>query len=668
MKQEPSLAELKELYLNLKNLDLVDQCWPKMLTQSFLGWRNERDRSDTEKLIAELDFALQFAAIPIVAVAGLINSGKSSLVASFLSNEGRARVLRGVGKYHGTQRFILWLPGAWRKDDALLGQLDTLLTRVFKSAPEPLHSAFEDAHAQQRAVEQLGIPLLAFDDALNHSGIALLDCPDIQRRQPGDEDGTNTRLQVLQSAGEICAGVILVAPRHNVEVSELQKISDHLPSASRIYAVNTLRRETPHDFLRDAPEEIANSGHPCYVSYDFDVGANSDFAPAIDPNFGAGAESASGNRLPFFFEADKDPELNARDAVGSERSLLNICARLSPEELLAKRQGEVLATLKTRLQTELARLDQEVESGRRKLEEAHAGLFEMLHRLMHEGETLRIKIDPEIAAEMVGSILRTSPWDIRLALQMKYKLRGAIRRAASGVRKAALGVFDSLGSLGERVAARKSELAYLDLDGLQQALAFWSADQGFVWEKKLWKKDADDIVDRFREEERSNLEPGEWDVLTREFWKAAPRGRARYALATAMLTTLAAAAWMAIEPLSGAAVFSTVVKGHVVVLTAGELFAVLGVGGVVATRFAADLEREIGKKLGGRQFSNLFAIACDQVGLPRNLPAGRDKDFPPAGIPGGVRPDAFGIQQPGWVSAKIRRESLELLQKLAAQI
>ena len=668
MKLEPSLAELKELYSKLQNLDLVDQSWPKALTQSFLKWRNEHDPSDTEKLIAELDFALQFAAIPIVAVAGLINSGKSSLVAYFLSNEGRARVLRGVGKCHGTQRFILWLPGTWRKNDALLGQLDTLLARVFKSAPEPLHSALEDAHAQQRAVEQLGIPLVAFDDALNHSGIALLDCPDIQRRQPGDEDGTNTRLQVLQSAGEICAGVILVAPRHNVEVSELQKISDHLPSATRIYAVNTLRRETPHDFLRDAPEEIANSGHPCYVAYDFDVGANSDFAPAIDPNFGAGAESASGNRLPFFFEAAKDPELNARDAVGSERSLLNICARLSPEELLANRQREVLATLKTRLQTELARLDQEVQSGRRKLEEAHAGLFETLHRLMHEGDTLRIKIDPEIAAEMVGSIQRTSPWDIRVALWMKYKLQGAIRSAASGVKKAALGVFDSLGSLGERVAARKSELAHLDPARLQLVLALWGADHILDRDKKLWAQDAAEIVERFRTEERSNLEPDEWDALTREFWKTAPRGRARFALATAMLTTLAAAAWMAIEPLSGAAVFSTVVKGHVVVLTTGELFAVLGVGGVVAGGFAADLEREIWKKLGGRQFSNLFAIACDQIGLPRNLPAGRDNDFPPARISGGVKPDAFGIQKRAWFSATIRRESLEFLQKLAARI
>jgi hypothetical protein len=125
-----------------------------------------------------------FLVVPIVAVAGLINSGKSSLVAAFLSPQSRTRVLRGISSREGTQRFTLWAPASWKQDAAFRNQLEQMFTRVFRHAPEPLAETAETAHAQQRENESLDVPLLAFDTALDLHGIALLDCPDVQRPQP----------------------------------------------------------------------------------------------------------------------------------------------------------------------------------------------------------------------------------------------------------------------------------------------------------------------------------------------------------------------------------------------------------------------------------------------------------------------------------------------------
>ena len=75
---------------------------------------------------------------PTVAVAGMLNSGKTSLVANFLSEHGRTRTLRGSNNDQGTHRFVLWLPEAWRADDELWGLLMSRIGDVVGQAPEML--------------------------------------------------------------------------------------------------------------------------------------------------------------------------------------------------------------------------------------------------------------------------------------------------------------------------------------------------------------------------------------------------------------------------------------------------------------------------------------------------------------------------------------------------
>ncbi len=652
------------------NLPLIEQTWPSGKKQTYLEWLALRDPNAAAKSRADMEFVREFAVLPIVAVAGLINSGKSSLVAAFLSSGGRERVLRGEDKRHGTQRFTLWLPAAWRTNAAFLDRLETTVARVFGHAAEPLKLEPAEALAQQREVGSLHVPLLAFDRDLDRLGIALFDCPDIQRAQPDEPAGANVRLEVLRAAGEICAGVILVAPRKEVEVRELENLASQLPAATRIYAINFLRRETPDAFLRDAAHGLGIGERPCYVAYDHEVETNRTVAPSIDPNFQPGAEADPNRRVPFFFEASPEPEKNAPAAVGRERSLLEIGRRLSTEALRQRRQSELTAGLKKTVDSALAELGATLAGSGRALEEAHIDLFETLLRLMHDGKRLRIKIDPEISAALAESIRRTAPWDIRLALLLKKKLLDVITAGAAGVGRA-LRFFQALGGKNP-FAARKEKLVLSQFDParLQEELTHWSARHGAVKEKSFWTEDAGAIVERFRAEERTNLPPAEWDALTKEFWKSAPRGRARIAMAASVITTLGAAVWIVAEPFSGAVVFSALVKGHVVALTIGELFGGLVVitGGVAgASGFVRLLEKTVETRLGYQQFSNLFAIACDRVGLPREVPARWAAEFPSPRIAEQRKRDAFGTHERRWLRAEINQMNLERLRSLLAK-
>jgi hypothetical protein len=126
---------------------------------------------------------------PVVGVAGLLNSGKSSLVATYLSPEGRQRVLRGAANSQGTHRFVLWLPSAWWSQPDLLHALRDQLTTLFSVPPEELSNDAAEAYRQYNgellgsvpaAADPLSVPLLAHDPGLDQLGLGLLDCPDIQ--------------------------------------------------------------------------------------------------------------------------------------------------------------------------------------------------------------------------------------------------------------------------------------------------------------------------------------------------------------------------------------------------------------------------------------------------------------------------------------------------------
>ena len=120
-----------------------------LLRESEKGSRVSRAVDPSESSLAkELSEALEQArvlstapACPIVAVLGMLNAGKSSLVATFLSSGGmdttrrpddyRSRVLIGAANSEGTHRFVLWLPESWKTHERFWEFIRERLTAIF---------------------------------------------------------------------------------------------------------------------------------------------------------------------------------------------------------------------------------------------------------------------------------------------------------------------------------------------------------------------------------------------------------------------------------------------------------------------------------------------------------------------------------------------------------
>ena len=93
----------------------VVRSFPNEGRESYLTALRRLDSTAASHVLAagrQLYTASQLVDWPTVAIAGMLNSGKTSLVATFLSEQGRARTLRGANNDQGTHRFVLWLPSA----------------------------------------------------------------------------------------------------------------------------------------------------------------------------------------------------------------------------------------------------------------------------------------------------------------------------------------------------------------------------------------------------------------------------------------------------------------------------------------------------------------------------------------------------------------------------
>ncbi len=199
---------------------------------------------------------------PIVAVCGMLNSGKSSLIAGFLSSTGRRRVLIGRGNESGTHRFVVWLPESWRRNNLLWEAALKQIQEAFGCSGEMLSDDDVDqAHRQYNGLplleskpkdetlptppidakqrqsapghnrsrdELFRVPLVATDPQLDELSIGLMDCPDVQS---GTLSGAYS--DILENAD---------VPAHSAQAS----------FAQRIAAVADYRQKTLYSGLRIA--------------------------------------------------------------------------------------------------------------------------------------------------------------------------------------------------------------------------------------------------------------------------------------------------------------------------------------------------------------------------------------------------------------------------------
>jgi hypothetical protein len=187
-----------------------------------------------------------------------------------------------------------------------------------------------------------------------------------------------------------------------------------------------------------------------------------------------------------------------------------------------------------------------------------------------------------------------------------------------------------------------------------------------VKDKEFWAGDAIRILSRFRDEEHTNMPPRDWDERTRDAWKTAPGVTARCKAIVPFILALIVLATIHVDPtgIGGYAIYGAVMSK---ILYGSAVFGT-GLGGIFGLIGGKRLLRGIEENIGRQQIANFFGIACDQIGLPREIPENRRAAFPLPKVAVERKRDAFGIKERGWIRARINQKNLGELRALLARL
>ncbi len=626
--------------LNDPSAPLVEQVWPEEKKLGFLDALREMDDRAHDRMVTTFRIAREFNEVPILAVAGPINGGKSSLVGSFLSAAGRARVPIGLGSRQGTQRFVLWIPRAWRDNAAVFDRLHEFLGLVFEQPPECLAADPATAREQYADVSRFSSPLFAVDDHLDRHGIALLDCPDMQRLQENEREGENLRMQAIARAAEICAGVVVVTPRSQLEIRDLADlVRQRIPEAVRIYAVNLMRPPEPPENVHEELRRALNTNEAilCYGAYDFLVPSGFGYSPAWDGN----RDRPEGERIPCFFRIDPAAGANRPEQIGPERSILRLADQVRPAVMGQKRQRELIGDLIGQARRNLAALTSRAETDRARLRRAAEELYAAAHDLMHDRDgRLRLKMDPEIVLSFKESMERTAPLHLKPVMALR---RRVVERAAEVVRQGREAIARAVPWIRAhgryRVLQKRLRKQLIQVADIEKLLYRWAVATREAPPDRSWNEEARGILERYRSEERTNMSRDEWDAIARRIWRNTSKLKATVHIFGSFFVGLAA---VILIPFDGGA--------SVLGITALELLGVLGFSGLLAAGTLRMLDRELNEKVGYRQFSNFVTLAADHIGLPRSVVEEllREKGLFNPSVKSHLPQRCFGISDAGW--------------------
>jgi hypothetical protein len=214
--------------------------------------------------LAAMAQAARLERTPIVGVCGTVNSGKSTVVAGFLSEEGQRRVLVGQLEKEGTHRFVFWLPEAWR-DNGLGALVEEMILQQTDLMPELLAETPAEAAAQYNAAvnraQMFNIPLMAYDSALDSGGIGFLDCPDIQRSLDNsvDEPTAHLRLERLVTIAPLCSAFVLVSSMQQLGAEDVGKVFHalgHAASQAPLYFVLNMTNGNDAETYRPEAQRV----------------------------------------------------------------------------------------------------------------------------------------------------------------------------------------------------------------------------------------------------------------------------------------------------------------------------------------------------------------------------------------------------------------------------
>lgn len=609
--------------------------------------------ADLTALLKHLGVFEQVSRCPIVAITGLLNAGKSSLLASYLSPENRPRVLRGLSNEAGTHRFVLWLPKVWWDEAELLSTLISFLTSLFGHPPEhlsedPAIAALQyngrimaeslmkapqvgeskdstDVSHGSEPVDPLSVPLIAYDAGLNDLHLGLVDCPDIQTGflaqntiGPSGSEMADARQSHLSQMGRLCSAFVVVSKLNSLHdqglIGILQTLRDAMPGVPRLLAVNKIKARYSPSVVYEQSKALIDrfSIQSVYVAYDF----RSSLAHTRIPKRPAELSWAEDDEpLPIFFEA------NPEDASSSKLSyLINLSRQLDTGVLSRESSRSLRMQLKVKATETLAWIQSNQKHRSTQIRDGWQALADACYEFMAERDAtgkatgLRLQASPTIVSQMADSLHRTAPMWMRFSLTIDRsarQLQTAISNSASRF-KILQNASDSVTKFTKRF--RRGEGAQVVTpERLAKTLRTNDLHEAFkTTSNEHLKLGCELAMKRFADEDKTELNEKELDEWSKQVW-ASMSMKDKLWRSTQPLAVLTAPLLAAVlVPFDGGG------SAVLVFASAKELLAAAGIAAVM-TPMATGGEalRIVHRETPWRQLSDLFAILCDSIGLPR---------------------------------------------------
>ena len=618
----------------------IEYTYPSEGRDSFLNATRSLDAKVVSDILAsgrQVHTAERLIDWPTVAVAGMLNSGKTSLVATFLSEQGQARTLRGANNAQGTHRFVLWLPKAWEHDTELWGLLMTRIGDALGKPPEMLSLDPKQAHQQYNnsdgSEDSLSIPLIATDPALDSVGMGLLDCPDIVSDAAHGLGSPEARRELLGRAATLCSAFLVVtsaeSSRDGTLGDLLRMAADLMPGVPRMLAVNKVRaRQTPDQVYETfQPLSRSNGIETIFAAYDFEVPSSGPFIPHLDESGTVPLDSAL-EPLPVFFSIAEDSNDNPPAHIASDRLLSSLPTKLDRGQLFEKFCIALHSSLRNTIwEDAFVMLDRHAAQSQRSTHRAQACLLEaaldfFAHReIGGDVSELRLHQSERILRQLSASFAATAPWYARLGVRLHTRVRAIFGGAGDLIRQLTPSALaqKTAGEIKEKfrrgeyggLMTPESLVKSLKRHSGPSSLTHWTTDQGQALDESVWLQASQEAISRFERDDFTSLDPRRLDEAVKEMWKEVPAHRK----IAAGLTPLAAV----LATFGGVLMIPVDLGGTQLLLSASipELLAAAGLTTLSAFWAGGQNTKHVGLQAARQQLADFHAVLCDTFGVAR---------------------------------------------------
>lgn len=607
--------------------------YPTQGRESFLGALARIDpkvEAAVRSAGKQLHWAAEVVNFPTVAIAGMLNSGKTSLVATFLSEAGRKRTLRGTANHEGTHRFVLWLPEKWRSDEGCFGMLVSRIGEALGTTPEMLAVDPAEAHRQYnnaaKSFAAASVPLIATDPGLDLAGIALLDCPDIVSDAAFGLGSPEQRRELLGRSATLCSSFIVVASAEqsrDTTLGELLRIaSEKMPGVPRLLAVNKVRAKN------QAPSQVYETFLPLvqrhgiaklYAAYDFEVENCKPYIPRDLQNATAHPVSIDAE-LPIFFAVSPESESNPPLPIGIDRLLASLPGQLDRSKLSEQFQLALESGLRTvvwengcrLLHANTERLKLESDTARLGLLSAALEFF-AIEEAGGGIQELRLHQSERILRQLSESFAATAPWYAR----WNVKLHSTVKRVFGGAGDFLRQLLPTaqMRSAADRVKQEMNEGKVGGLiTGARLKNAVLTHSLAVAWDNQApWLDEAcDTAIHRYDRDDFTSLDPRRLDAACREMWLQVPMGQKLKAGLTPLAALLATVGGVLMIPIDFGAT-------HVIASASiAELLAAAGLTALSVHWAGRQSMENVGQQAARQQLSDFHAVLCDAFGVARD--------------------------------------------------